>query len=92
LVTIKEHSYMDEWNLLQSEEPIYGSLVLVWRKRNRKYTIARLEINQSPYEEEKSPYKNLDWVTEHGSTHQANPEDRWMVFKHLRLTEDTIYE
>ena len=64
--------YLLQWHIYQDLKPKLNQLVLVFRNKRKKYTVARLMTFKGPDTKE-----YYHWVTEYGTCHEAEPEDAW---------------
>lgn len=79
---------MHEWLPFAFEKPEKGKLVLVWRAKREKYTVARYETFQRHEEDGGGEYEG--WVGEYSTIHEVEPDDCWLPFPAFERTK--VYE
>jgi hypothetical protein len=77
-----------KWNKIKDCDPPLKSKLLIWRFKNKKYTIAT--ANLISRDEDGTLTEEIEWVTEHNTCHPINPEDHFMFFPPLEVTH--IYQ
>lgn len=78
------------WTTIDERRPPVDMKVLVWRRKNKKYTVARLSLIRSQIDDDN--YEAYEgWVSEHGSIHPLHNEDQWLKFEYVTVTTTDVY-
>lgn len=68
---------LPEWNSFGDFKPLLGKLLIIFRYKQKKYVVGKMEDNQKG---------NFFWRTESGNLLKFDEKDQWMYFSPVIIT------